>query len=174
MLALKVLKIKRSRLSFTSLSGEAELILMSLTPLNLIQGPRPKRMEPTKFLLSSQQKMMTTMKLKLTLNVSDYGWWGAYDWLWDMVELSENPVADSNPVWCWINSECASLACECGQRSTLVFLGLDVTTGQAVLDSDGIGGDHVMVKHCLGEIMGMERLMRFLVEWRCCFPSETS
>ncbi|OQQ09331.1 RTX toxin [Vibrio splendidus] len=53
-----------------------------------------------------------------------------------MVELSEIPVADSTPSGVGSIAN-VSLAVTAG-NDPLVFLGLDVTTGQAVLDSDGV------------------------------------
>ncbi|MCK8083935.1 RTX toxin [Vibrio sp. 1CM8B] len=53
-----------------------------------------------------------------------------------MVELSEIPVADSTPSGVGSTAN-VSLAVTAG-NDPLVFLGLDVTTGQAVLDSDGV------------------------------------
>ncbi|QLE95706.1 RTX toxin [Vibrio sp. Scap24] len=52
------------------------------------------------------------------------------------VELSETPIADSTPSGVGSTAN-VSLAVTAG-NDPLVFLGLDVTTGQAVLDSDGI------------------------------------
>ncbi|WP_299131131.1 RTX toxin [uncultured Vibrio sp.] len=52
------------------------------------------------------------------------------------VELSEIPIADSTPSGVGSKAN-VSLAVTAG-NDPLVFLGLDVTTGQAVLDSDGI------------------------------------
>ncbi|WP_261886987.1 T1SS-143 repeat domain-containing protein [Vibrio pomeroyi] len=52
------------------------------------------------------------------------------------VELSETPIADSIPSGVGSTAN-VSLAVTAG-NDPLVFLGLDVTTGQAVLDSDGI------------------------------------
>ncbi|MEZ8036324.1 T1SS-143 repeat domain-containing protein [Vibrio crassostreae] len=53
-----------------------------------------------------------------------------------MVELSEIPVADNTPSGVGSTAN-VSLAVTAG-NDPLVFLGLDVTTGQAVLDSDGL------------------------------------
>ena len=123
---------KAFTLSFTSPSGEADTDVTYT--FELFKGlDQDNITDELPFVVTARDDDNDETKLTLNVSVTDGGEPTIGS---GMVELSEIPVADSTPSGVGSTAN-VSLAVTAG-NDPLVFLGLDVTTGQAVLDSDGI------------------------------------
>ena len=118
-------------LSFTSPSGEADTDVTYT--FELFKGlDQDNITDELPFVVTARDDDNDETKLTLNVSVTDGGEPTIGS---GMVELSEVPVADSTPSGVGSTAN-VSLAVTAG-NDPLVFLGLDVTTGQAVLGSDG-------------------------------------
>ncbi|WP_061016508.1 RTX toxin [Vibrio splendidus] len=123
---------KAFTLSFTSPSGEADTDVTYT--FELFKGlDQDNITDELPFVVTARDDDNDETKLTLNVSVTDGGEPTIGS---GMVELSEIPVADSTPSGVGSTAN-VSLAVTAG-NDPLVFLGLDVTTGQAVLDSDGV------------------------------------
>ncbi|CAK1849209.1 RTX toxin [Vibrio crassostreae] len=123
---------KAFTLSFTSPSGEADTDVTYT--FELFKGlDQDNITDELPFVVTARDDDNDETKLTLNVSVTDGGEPTIGS---GTVELSEIPVADSTPSGVGSTAN-VSLAVTAG-NDPLVFLGLDVTTGQAVLDSDGI------------------------------------
>lgn len=119
-------------LSFTSPSGEADSDVTYT--FELFKGlDQDNITDELPFVVTARDDDNDETKLTLNVSVTDGGEPTIGS---GMVELSEIPVADSTPSGVGSTAK-VSLAVTAG-NDPLVFLGLDVTTDQAVLDSDGV------------------------------------
>ncbi|WP_061040126.1 type I secretion C-terminal target domain-containing protein [Vibrio coralliirubri] len=122
---------KAFTLSFTSLSGETDTDVTYT--FELFKGlDQTNGTDQIPFVITAKDDDNDETQLTLNVSITDGGEPTIGS---GMVELSENPVADTTPSGVGTTAS-ASLAVSAG-NDPLVFLGLDVTTGQAVLDSDG-------------------------------------
>ncbi|MEZ9661385.1 type I secretion C-terminal target domain-containing protein [Vibrio sp. 10N.261.52.F3] len=122
---------KAFTLSFTSLSGEIDTDVTYT--FELFKGlDQTNGTDQIPFVITAKDDDNDETQLTLNVSITDGGEPTIGS---GMVELSENPVADTTPSGVGTTAS-ASLAVSAG-NDPLVFLGLDVTTGQAVLDSDG-------------------------------------
>ncbi|MEZ9288300.1 RTX toxin [Vibrio lentus] len=123
---------KAFTLSFTSPSGEADTDVTYT--FELFKGlDQDNITDELPFVATARDDDNDETKLTLNVSVTDGGEPTIGS---GTVELSEIPVADSTPSGVGSTAN-VSLAVTAG-NDPLVFLGLDVTTGQAVLDSDGV------------------------------------
>ncbi|MFS1947487.1 RTX toxin [Vibrio lentus] len=123
---------KAFTLSFTSPSGEADTDVTYT--FELFKGlDQDNITDELPFVVTARDDDNDETKLTLNVSVTDGGEPTIGS---GTVELSEIPVADSTPSGVGSTAN-VSLAVTAG-NDPLVFLGLDVTTGQAVLDSDGV------------------------------------
>ncbi|UPR59729.1 RTX toxin [Vibrio sp. ED004] len=123
---------KAFTLSFTSPSGEADTDVTYT--FELFKGlDQDNITDELPFVVTARDDDNDETKLTLNASVTDGGEPTIGS---GTVELSEIPVADSTPSGVGSTAN-VSLAVTAG-NDPLVFLGLDVTTGQAVLDSDGV------------------------------------
>ncbi|MEZ9567946.1 RTX toxin [Vibrio splendidus] len=123
---------KAFTLSFTSLSGEADTDVTYT--FELFKGlDQTNGTDQIPFVITAKDDDNDETTLALNVSVTDGGEPAIGS---GTVELSEIPVADSTPSGVGSTAN-VSLAITAG-NDPLVFLGLDVITGQAVLDSDGV------------------------------------
>ncbi|MDN2667030.1 type I secretion C-terminal target domain-containing protein [Vibrio sp. 14N.309.X.WAT.E.F5] len=123
---------KAFTLSFTSPSGEADTDVTYT--FELFKGlDQDNITDELPFVVTARDDDNDETKLTLNVSVTDGGEPTIGS---GTVELSEIPVADSTPSGVGSTAN-VTLAVTAG-NDPLVFLGLDVTTGQAVLDSDGV------------------------------------
>ncbi|OBT22394.1 RTX toxin [Vibrio tasmaniensis] len=123
---------KAFTLSFISPSGEADTDVTYT--FELFKGlDQDNITDELPFVVTARDDDNDETKLTLNVSVTDGGEPTIGS---GTVELSEIPVADSTPSGVGSTAN-VSLAVTAG-NDPLVFLGLDVTTGQAVLDSDGV------------------------------------
>ncbi|MEZ9157687.1 RTX toxin [Vibrio lentus] len=122
---------KAFTLSFTSPSGEADTDVTYT--FELFKGlDQDNITDELPFVVTARDDDNDETKLTLNVSVTDGGEPTIGS---GTVELSEIPVADSTPSGVGSTAN-VTLAVTAG-NDPLVFLGLDVTTGQAVLDTDG-------------------------------------
>ncbi|PMM60768.1 RTX toxin [Vibrio splendidus] len=123
---------KAFTLSFTSPLGEADTDVTYT--FELFKGlDQDNITDELPFVVTARDDDNDEAKLTLNVSVTDGGEPTIGS---GTVELSEVPVADSTPSGVGSTAN-VSLVVTAG-NDPLVFLGLDVTTGQAVLDSDGV------------------------------------
>ncbi|OMO32073.1 RTX toxin [Vibrio sp. 10N.261.45.E1] len=123
---------KAFTLSFTSPLGEADADITYT--FELFKGlDQDNITDELPFVVTDRDDDNDETKLTLNVSVTDGGEPTIGS---GTVELSEIPVADSTPSGVGSTAN-VSLAVTAG-NDPLVFLGLDVATGQAVLDSDGV------------------------------------